>query len=301
MHESPFKFQFEAFGTVLEIRVLDNVSPIMRKKLKTEIFDYTVYFDESLSRFKKDSIVSKISQKAGRYKVSTELVELLRIYEIFFELTDGSMNPLIGNTISDLGYDAIYTLKRKDTVQPTPSLKEILKILNDTEIEVTEKVVIDIGAIGKGYWVDKVSEILERHNIKNYIINGSGDIYYKTNQEGPESYLQVELENTGKVSIKNEAICGSGIDKRNWTVDQNDILHHVIDAKTSLPTSKIASTWVKVRSTNLPTTYADALATALFFVPPKILESKFEFEFLIIDSKIENKKILFSKNFNANI
>ena len=47
-------------------------------------------------------------------------------------------------------------MKKKDEIRKTLNLENTLKILDENTIEVLDKVIIDIGAIGKGFWVDKI-------------------------------------------------------------------------------------------------------------------------------------------------
>lgn len=301
-----FEFKFEAMGTVLEIRVLDTVSKILEEKIKSEIFDYTVWYDETFSRFKENSLVTKLSTQTGIFSVPIELVEMLQIYFKLEAITEGRMNPLIGNTLSDLGYDDKYTLQKKDIVRETPKLSTAVKIISPDKIELSEKVLIDLGALGKGYWVDKVREILERNKISNYLVNGSGDIYYSSPSQA--GGVKVQLEGTdgamlGEVEINNESICGSGTGRRNWSINESENLHHIVDAMTSKSTENILNVWVKVPTHPRSTTYCDALATAIFFVEPEELQEKFKkefgvgFEYSIIYS---DGKMVFSRNFGIN-
>ena len=45
---------------------------------------------------------------------SDKTFELLKIYLKINKITLGKINPLIGNTISDFGYDENYSLEKKD-------------------------------------------------------------------------------------------------------------------------------------------------------------------------------------------
>ncbi len=300
-----FEFKFEAMGTELEIKVFNSVSGILQEKIKSEIFNFTIYYDETFSRFKKKSLITKISEKTGKINVPKEFTEILEIYKTFFEMTEGKMNPLIGHTISDLGYDTEYSLRPKDKIRQSPNFLETLEIIDSENIFLKEKVLIDIGAIGKGFWVDKVRKILEENKITDFLINGSGDIFFQSTKT---EKLNIFLENSSgkifaKTEILNESICGSGTQKRNWSINEEENLHHIINAKTSRPTENIESVWIKIKKQNYSTTFADALATAIFFTEPEILQIKIketlniDFEYFIIYT---NKKILFSKNFNAN-
>lgn len=291
-----FEFSFEAFGTSLSISVLDTLAPIMQEKIKTEILDFTYWFDETFSRFKQDSLITNMSRIEGIYEVPRMLVEMLKIYKQFEHITHGAMNPLIGNAISDLGYDANYTLRRKPFIRPTPKFNDALKIISESKIELKEKVLIDIGALGKGFWVDEIGKILDKNKITNFIVNGSGDILYRATTKNPLTISLEDPDNSGKflgqTKIINGAICGSGIGKRNWTMQDNENLHHVINANNGTPTEGIASVWIIAKTA----TIADALATAAFFVDPEILLENFEFEYYIYYT---NKKALYSRDFFA--
>jgi len=77
-----FFFSFEAMGTVLEISIWDVRSPLMYEKIKREILDYTNYYDETYSRFKKDSLVWKIADTEKwpcKFKVPKEMIDMLQI------------------------------------------------------------------------------------------------------------------------------------------------------------------------------------------------------------------------------
>ena len=290
-----FEFSFESMGTTLQIKIWDVLPRIMQEKIKTQILDFTFWYDDNFSRFKENNLIAKIAENSGKFIVPKEFVELLEIYKTFFELSGGIVNPLIGNAISDLGYDANYSLKKKENIRETPNFLETLKIINQTIIETNEMVLIDFGAIGKGFWVEKIKNILDKNNLKQYLINGSGDIYFsnKINSDKLKVGLEVKNNLIGFVELKNnQSICGSGTDKRNWSLTEKDNLHHIINANTGTPSIGILSVWVKTENTAI----ADGLTTCLFFMDPTELQNRFDFEYLII---YENKKILFSENFNV--
>jgi thiamine biosynthesis lipoprotein len=282
--------KFESMGTVLEVQIFDEIQngEIVEKKIR----EFTKNFDETYSRFNSDSLVSKISASSGTFSVPREFTQILKLYIKLNELTLGAVNPLIGNTISDLGYDANYSLQRKESIRSSPDLNQTLKIIDETTISTSESVLIDIGAIGKGYWVDKVAEILNGFGIKKYLVNGSGDIYYKSEND----VMRVGLESPitdGKVigytEVQNQSICCSGTKNRAW----GDKLHHIINANNSAPTENYLSIWTITKSAML----SDALATALFFVSPDKL-SVFDFEYLSLDS---DNKIKSSAGFNLKL
>lgn len=293
------ELQFEAMGTVLNIKIWDNMDNVVLEKIKFEILNFTDYFDSTYSRFKENSLVTKISNNQGIYTVDNNFLEILKIYFLLNEITNGAVNPLIGYTISDLGYDDKYTLLKKENIRPTPNLENTLEILPPDrvggqiagQIKVSEKVLIDIGAIGKGYWVDKVCEILVKNNCKKFLVDGSGDMYFYNKLDTQKLEVTLDIpqispgaaEGQKKIELYNQAICGSGTNIRNWSTTTSPNLHHVIDPKNSLPTANISNTWVVLNFNNLSATYADGLATAMFFMSPEEIKKNPEFIKLGID------------------
>ena len=80
----------------------------------------------------------------------------------------------------------------------------------------------------------------------------------------------------GMVQLAGGALCASAANRRAW----GDGLHHVLDGTTGLPVRTAVATWTMAESTML----ADALATALFFVPGAELERTFDFSWLTVFS-----------------
>jgi len=293
-----FEIDILAMGTSLSIKVWGKLDDGEKENIKEKIESYTTWFDNTFSRFKEESLMSEISKGAGTYKVPRELVEMLEIYKTFEKTTSGAMNPFMGNTFEDLGYDKNYTLKKKEKINLPKKIDEVLEIIDNENIKLNEEVLIDIGALGKGFWVDKIKEMLEEKNIEKFLVNGSGDIYYKSSDES----IVVGLENPfdvtqaiGKINIKNQSICGSGINKRKWGTDLEEI-NHVVNARTGEIAKNIVSTWVIADTA----TIADAICTALFFVKPdelkKGLASPFEYLVVFADSTFAK-----SDGFNAEL
>ncbi len=142
---------------------------------------------------------------------------------------------------------------------------------------------IDFGAVGKGYLVDLIAELLQGKGFHEFVVNGSGDIRHHGKIE-----LEVGLEHPfaagmviGVANIKEASICASASNRRRW----GDGLHHVLDGRTGKPTDDIVATWTIAADTAT----ADGLATALFFSPSSRLMESFDFSFvrILADGHIE--------------
>ena len=270
----PFRYTFTAIGTSWAIDIPADVDD--EEKIREAINSRISIFDKTYSRFREDSLVSEMSRKSGRYTLPEDALPMLSLYRELYELTGGSMTPLIGNTLVDAGYDAKYSLSPKTHVGKPKSWEEVIEYAHPI-LEIKTPVLLDFGAIGKGYLIDLVSDVLKENDICEYTINAGGDIKYLTVSGKP---LRVGLENpenkeevVGVAEISNQSICGSAGNKRVW-----DKYHHIIDAYTTESPRHILGLWVVADTTKL----ADALTTALFFVEPEVLLNKYKFEYVII-------------------
>jgi thiamine biosynthesis lipoprotein len=269
------KFEFQAIGTTWNVDLENNLSKDEEVVLLKKIMDRIAEFDTAYSRFRNDSIITKISEKAGAYILPPDADKMVTLYKKIFDLTGGLVTPLIGQALVDLGYDSKYSFEVGSAKQPV-NWDEVLS-WKAPELTVTKPVLLDFGAGGKGYLVDIVSDILESSGVKAYCVDAGGDMRSRGG-----TALRVGLENPndtteviGVASVSNQSICGSGGNRRKWA-DYN----HIINPKTLTSPKEILSLWVIADETLL----ADLLATALFFVGPEVLLNEFKFEYLILNS-----------------
>lgn len=266
-------FGFEGIGTQWEISTPFPLAQSVRARLLNRVEE----FDADWSRFRADSRVSIMAREPGRFGFPDEAGRLGPLYRTLYGLTDGAMTPLIGASLERLGYDAGYSLKPSGSPLPAPPWDEVLK-WDGTIITTTLPVVLDIGAAGKGLLVDLLADELEAEGIDSFVIDGSGDLLAR----GPQS-TQVALEHPynpgqaiGIVPLAGRALCASASNRRAW----GDGWHHVLDGTTGQPVMTAVATWALADTAML----ADALATALFFVPGARLEQAFDFSWLTVFS-----------------
>jgi thiamine biosynthesis lipoprotein len=268
-------------GTTWEITLWDKTDHL--EIFKQEIFALSDQFDKTYSRFIKTSLVWKIAEQAGTYEVPEDFTNMLRIYMDLYEPSGCKLNPLIGFTISDMGYDENYSLVTKDTVRLTPDLFDTVKIIDNTHIETNLPVLFDFGALGKGYFVDRIKDYLVSQGVERFLVNGSGDIYYSSGKKSESKIpIVVGLEHPndktkviGTTEMTEGSMCASGISRRAWGK-----YHHVINPLSNSSTEGILATWVVAKTAAL----ADALASCLFFVAPESL-SAYDFEYVIMNDE----------------
>ncbi|WBQ03455.1 FAD:protein FMN transferase [Kribbella sp. CA-293567] len=263
-------WRFDAIGVPWRI---DTATPLSAPA-KDEVQALVDRFDATYSRFRAGSLVTTVSTEAGgRFEFPSDAAGIFDLYDQLHRLTDGAVDPLVGRQLERLGYDAAYSL--------TPRIGEGAEmgvwsrdVRREGRIVSTRKpVLIDVGAVGKGYLVDQVSRLLTTLGVGTHIVDAGGDLRHRgaeTTRVGLE-HPTVPGNVIGTAEVHNQALCASAVTRRAWRG-----LHHVLDARTGVPTRDIVATWVVA-----PTAAeADGLATALFFVDPGALAESFDYTFV---------------------
>lgn len=273
----PRVFRYESMGTHWGITVWDAVSDDAFSDLEKTIIALSQDFDRTYSRFIKTSLIWSLTHATGTVEVPAHLVTMLRLYETLYDLTSGHCNPLIGFTLSDMGYDADYSLTPKEHIRPVPSLHDALQIVDDTHIALQESVLIDLGALGKGYFVDIIKTFLQKKGIARFLVDGSGDIYYQGNGTPIRAGLEHPDDPTkaiGVLTFTDGALCASAGNRRKWASYQ-----HTIDPFSLTSPQDIIATWVRADTAAL----ADGLATCLFMTEPETLQHPLSFEYCLLN------------------
>lgn len=275
---------WEALGTKFTLTIWDERDAAELAAVLREAEARTHAFDALYSRFKADSLVTKISTQVGMITVPEELTTMLRLYADLYAATEGKINPAIGFALSDTGYDANYSLTPQTAIRGVPAFTEALTIVDAHHIELHEHILLDLGALGKGFLIDQLYSMLVNEGFQRFLVDGSGDIrYYSTTNEPIACGLEhpTELGNViGTLIIKGGALCASAINRRQWR-DRN---HYIDPHDTSSPQSTLA-TWVYADTAAL----ADGLSSALFFMAPEALYA-YNFEYCIVNHELRMKK-----------
>lgn len=252
------EWRFDAIGTPWSIETTHPLGDDARADV-TALIDG---FDREWSRFRDDSVVSRLAVAAGEAPLPVDADDMLRAYSALSNATAGAVNPLVGNSLERLGYGAGYRLT---AAEPEAAPEHWRRVLSwDDSLTVTAPVMIDVGALGKGRLVDRVLALVETHvagaagEVADVIVDASGDMAVRGDP------VRVGLEHPydstraiGVITLRNAALCASAVNRRAW----GDGLHHVVDARTGLPVDTVAATWAVAPDAMS----ADAIATALFF------------------------------------
>lgn len=266
-------FSFHGIGTGLAVSTPLPLPASVRRRL----LDRVEKFDADWSRFRSDSLVGELAREPGQYEFPGEAAALGELYGRLYRLTGGAMTPLIGGSLERLGYDAAYSLLPAGPPLPAPKWEAVLR-WSGTVLTASTPVVLDIGAAGKGLLVDLLAAELEATGMGEFLIDASGDLLARG--AGPVSVALEHPYNPeqaiGMIHLDGRALCASAANRRAW----GDGLHHVLDGTTGHPVRTAVATWTLADTALV----ADALATALFFVPGATLQETFDFSWLTVFS-----------------
>lgn len=242
---------FEAIGTRWEIETERPLDASARARVGAVVDA----FDRTWSRFRADSGVARLARSGGALR-SSDAAPMLAAYRELDAATDGAVNPLIGESLSALGYDADYSFVVGDA-RPAPREWSDIATWTDDQLTLACPATVDVGALGKGRLVDLV--LAELSGIAGDVtVDAGGDIAVRGGE------VRIGLEHPfdprraiGVATIADQALCASAINRRAW----GGGIHHVLDARTGAPVRTWAATWALAPTAML----ADAAATALFF------------------------------------
>jgi thiamine biosynthesis lipoprotein len=268
-------FRFEAIGTQWEIETPAALPEALRRAIVQRSGD----FEAAYSRFRPDSLVARMAAApaGGRFVFPDDADALFTLYDQLHAASAGALDPLVGRDLELLGYDPRYSLtpvstQARSKAQSAGRPVWARDVVRDGAALVTRRpLVLDVGAIGKGYLVDLVSELLCAAGVASFVVDAGGDMRHQG-----DTALRVGLEHpfaadlaVGVVTLRNQALCASATNRRAW----GDGLHHILDARTGLPVGDVVATWVIAATTAL----ADGLASALFFTDPLTLATRVDF------------------------
>lgn len=268
-------WRFDALGTQWQIET----EQLLNDATKAKIVARIELFDKTYSRFRDDSLVAAMATAAGTYQFPDDAPELIDFYHALYQATNGAVSPLVGDVLVQAGYDSQYSLQ-PGRVYPASSWESAMT-WQGSRVVTTQPLVLDIGAVGKGYMNDMVGELLEQAGHQSYVVDASGDVRVRGSDE------TIGLENPydpasviGVAKVTDASLCASAINRRSWADDW----HHVVDPRTGKPVRDVVATWVVAPTTMI----ADGLATALFFVPATRLTNwQFEYVRLHADGTVE--------------
>ncbi len=226
------------------------------------------------------SNIKTVNDAAGeRVEVGEELMALLEFSVEMHGLTEGALNIAMGAVLDiwhEYREDAAKNFDDTDNKLPTEEeLRAAAEHCDITKLELDREnmtvrlldpeMSLDLGAVAKGYAVERAAERLIAMGADGYAINAGGNIRLIGSRIGDMSW-EVGVRdpydpysNVETLSIKNTSAVTSGGYERYYVVN-GEKYHHIINDETLMPAKFHASVTVVHPDSGV----ADCLSTALF-------------------------------------
>lgn len=275
-YQATFFDLFDTVTTVVGYAESQEEFEQVTEQLKAELLEYHQLFD-IYEEYEGINNLKTMNDQAGKnpVPVTEKLLDFLLFCQEINEKTQGHVNAALGSVLC-LWHEARSEAAADPQHAKVPDWESLSlagehcdfsQILIDREqgtVRILDpKLQLDVGALGKGYALEKVCENMP----KGYLISVGGNV--RSTGEKPEGDGRWIIgiqdpdgktnENIYKVAIEELSVVTSGDYQRYYTVD-GVVYHHIIDPDTLYPSVYWSSVTVLCEDSGI----ADGLSTALF-------------------------------------
>jgi thiamine biosynthesis lipoprotein ApbE len=232
--------------------------------------------DRLMSLYRADSELVALNARAGGgpVTVSAAMFEVLSAAQRFAVLSGGAFDITVQPVVDLWGF---YRVERT-AVPPQAAIDEALKSVGSGRIALDPAARtatlapgtrIDLGAIAKGYAVDRALDALRARGASAALVNLGGNIgVFGPAPRGQQWSIGIQDPRAnrlmGRIQLSAGAVATSGDYDRYFELDGKRY-GHIIDPRTGWPVESVAATTVVA-----PTAMAaDALSTAVFVLGPE--------------------------------
>lgn len=271
----PVTLARHAMATRFEI-VLHGANPVALRAAGEEVLDEVERVEALLSLYRPTSEIANVNARAARepVRVSPEVFQLLERARELSAATGGAFDITIAPLVRCWGFMG-GTGRMPEAAEIEAARARVgmnLVELNSVDYTVRfvrEGVMLDLGAIGKGYAIERAVELLHDAGVTSALLHGGtstihavgrppGDGPWKIALERPPKCADDKPELLALVPLENEAMSVSAVWGRHFQNDGKNY-GHVIDPRTGYPTDAALLTAIVLESA----TETDALSTAL--------------------------------------
>ncbi|HVJ69281.1 MAG TPA: FAD:protein FMN transferase [Caulifigura sp.] len=257
------EFSGRAFGTTWSVKVRD---PLPRSAgTQEQIAAELEKIEAKLSHWRPDSETSQFnaSQTTLEIECSKDLASLVKQAQELSRETDGAFDITVGPLVDAWGYGPSGP---KGSPPSDEQIRALLASMGWKKIEVDESVPslrktdpavqIDLGALLQGFAVDRIHELLERHGLRDFLVEIGGELR-------SSGRWNVALDSDAgrwaapSFTLMNQAVSTSGIYRRG----SGGATRHIISPLTGRP---VEAPWKAVAVVAPTCREADGWDTALF-------------------------------------
>ncbi|HLY63164.1 MAG TPA: FAD:protein FMN transferase [Terriglobia bacterium] len=278
-NNSTFRYQdsHDAMGTTFDLAAYGADGEFLAAVFN-EVFEEIDRLEQQMSKFRYESEISHINRNASRHSIMVEpkLFGLIQCALRVSAQTDGAFDITIGPLMKSWGF-----FRHQGRVPGDGEIGEILKstghmhVKSDSAARTVrfdhERVELDLGALAKGYALDRAVEILRGYCVTSALVSSGMSSIYALGSPPGERAWEIKLRDpfdaakaADAILLKNCSISTSGNYVRFFKLD-GKTYSHIINPATGWPAEGMLSTAVA----SVDTTESEALSTALYVLGPE--------------------------------
>lgn len=266
-----FRFVHEAMNTQFEVLIPEtDADQTYASQVAHAVFDELDRLENEISRFRSQSDIFRINhlKNGGSTLVGLATIDCLSIARAVHQETEGAFDISVGplmNIYRDAGGSLRIPHSEEEAWARARTGMSFFE-LDEEERTVTvraDDIVLDLGAIGKGYALDQCADLLGDWSIKNALLNAGDSTVLGLGAAADSEGWTVTAGNKSRreVLLKNNALSGSGFHVKGA---------HIINPRTMRPVPpKPDRTWCIAPTAAL----SDALSTAFMVMKPDEIEA----------------------------
>ncbi len=261
----PFKTEFFGMNTYITFTAYGADAEEALKAAEKKISE----LEAAWSVTEETSEIYQMNRSNGKpITLSAETAEVVDYALSMAEETDGALEPTIYPILRAWGFTT-----GKNQVPNEEEIRELLShvgykkiTLTDNQIQIPKEMQLDLGAVGKGYAGDLVTEFLREKGITSALLDIGGNIQaISSRPDGTDWQLGIRNpfgEGTlGVLSVTDKAVVTSGNYERYFVGDDGKEYGHIIDPGTGYPAeNNLASITIIAEEGK----QGDALSTAMY-------------------------------------
>jgi thiamine biosynthesis lipoprotein len=243
--QPPRRLAFPALGTTCEVQYAAPAGAGQAAEFERAAVGWVEAFEKKYSRFRPDSLVSRINAAAGRswVDVDAEMEQLLKLCDTLHFMTRGVLDPTALPLIQLWNWKA-----GQPRIPPASEIAAARQRVGWTKVQrgpgriflPEPGMALDFGGFGKEYAVDIVARMAMDHGIANVLVDFGHDLRALGTPPGRPAW-HIGLEDPrqpgaawASVGLSGQGIASSGDYIRSFTIDGRRY-GHIVDPHTGWP------------------------------------------------------------------